>query len=575
MNRVYGRSASPGITIGTAFIYEARELTIPRDRDCDPREEHRRIRTAFNAAREELEVLKEKISSTLGDEAAHIFRAQMTMTEDEDLLESLLDTVSTRSVCAEEALEAVFEEYLELFGSMEDDDYNKQRMTDLQDVYGRLLRLLLGVEQVSLTDLPAGSIVIAEDLMPSDTAAMDTEHIKGIIVQKGGITSHVAILAKNLGLPASVGTRMDLSDVRTGQTLALDTSGSDTSVICIDPDEQTLNHYRREIGLFEQKRERLQSMRGLDAVTTDGRTIQLSANVGSAADLEGVQEQRAGSIGLLRTEFFFLQSSQLPTEDQQFEFYREAALTAPELVVIRTLDIGGDKHIPSFSLPKEENPFLGLRGVRVSLRFPQIFKTQLRAILRAAMYGKISIMVPFIADVTELRAVRALLDTCAQELAQEQVPCSRDVELGLMAETPASVLLADVLAAEGAFVSIGTNDLTQYLLTADRTNAEISSYYRIFSPAVFRAVNMICQQVHAKGKWVGVCGELGGNLKAIPVLIGLGVDELSMSARTLSEATELIRSLSYQQCVEAAQQVLQCGTEEEVIQCLTGIPGRT
>lgn len=571
MQYAHGKSASPGLTIGTACLYTIAELNIPHGRNCDHSEELRRIEEAFTTAQAELAVLKNSVSSTLGDSLAHIFRAQMTMTEDEDLLESIREVLKNQPVCAEEALKATFDEYIQLFNSMDDDNYNKQRITDLQDVYRRLLRILMGVEQILLSDIPNHSIIIAEDLLPSDTAVMNKQHVDGIIVQKGGITSHVAILAKSLGIPASVGTTLELNEVIAGQKVILDTRDLDGSIVCIDPDAQTLASYQKQIAQYNEKHIQLQEMRGLAAVTTDGKTIQLSANVGSAADLKTVQKEKITSIGLLRTEFFFLQSDQLPTEEQQFEFYKEAALAASDLVVIRTLDIGGDKNISSFSLPKEANPFLGLRGVRVSLKYPQIFKTQLRAILRSAVYGNICIMVPLITDVTELRAVKEILENCVRELEQEKVSFSRNVDLGFMAETPASVLLADILAQEGDFVSIGTNDLTQYLLTADRINAEVSEYYRIFSPAVFRAVNTICEQAHAKNKWVGLCGELGGNLRAIPALIGLGLDELSMSAQTVVEATKLIRSLSYRECQELARQVLQCSTEEEVIQCLTGI----
>ncbi len=573
MRYAAGKSASPGIAIGVAYVYAKTPLTIPEKKPGSIAEELQRIENAFNTAQQELEELRKQVSNNLGDELAHIFRAQLTMTEDEDLQETIQKHITAENICAEQALSAACDEYTQLFSSLGDDDYNKQRLSDLQDVCHRLLRILLGAPEVNLAQVPEHAIIIAEDLLPSDTATMDRKHIEALIVQKGGITSHVAILAKSLGIPASVGTVLDLQTITEGQKVILDTRDTEAATVCIDPDGDTEVRYREAWTQYGQDQIQLKAMRGVPAVTTDGKTIQLSANVGSPDDLALIHDLQIRSIGLLRTEFFFLQSSELPSEDQQFAFYRDAATTATDLVVIRTLDIGGDKQISSFSLPAEDNPFLGLRGVRVSLRFPDILKTQLRAILRAATYGNLCIMVPMIADVSELRAVKALCDQCLQELEAQHIPCSRDVPIGLMAETPASVLLTDVLSREGDFVSIGTNDLTQYLLSADRTNAEVSTYYRMYSPAVFRAIDMIGKQVHLQNKWVGVCGELGGNIKAIPALIGLGVDELSMSARTVASATRLIRSLSYQQCKEIAQQVLQCTTEEEVIACLTDIHG--
>jgi phosphotransferase system enzyme I (PtsI) len=569
MRYVTGRSASPGIAIGVAYVYAKTPLSIPEKKPNSIAEEQQRIADAFRIAQQELEQLRKHVSGNLGDELAHIFRAQLTMTEDEDLRDSIRTQVIAEGFSAEQALSAACDEYTQLFSSLGEDDYNKQRLSDLQDVCHRLLRILLGVPEVNLAQVPEHAIILAEDLLPSDTATMDRQHIEGLIVQKGGITSHVAILAKSLGIPASVGTDLDLHTITDGQKVILDTRDTEVAHIYIDPDRETEQRYRDSWTQYLQDQVQLEQMRGVPAVTTDGKTIQLSANVGSPDDLNLVRDQQISSIGLLRTEFFFLQSSQLPTEEQQFVFYRDAVTTAHDLVVIRTLDIGGDKQISSFSLPIEDNPFLGLRGVRVSLRYPEILKTQLRAMLRAATYGKLCIMVPMIADVSELRAVKTLCEQCREELEAQHIPYSHDVPIGLMAETPASVLLADVLSREGDFVSIGTNDLTQYLLSADRTNAEVSTYYRVYSPAVFRAIHTICDQVHLQDKWVGICGELGGNIKAIPALIGLGVDELSMSARTVASATRLIRSLSYQQCKEIAQQVLQCTTEEEVLACLT------
>lgn len=573
MNYIKGKTASSGIAFGVVHKYVKTPMVIPAERKGTLQEEQKRIKDALVIATEELRELMHRVEGKMGDDLAHIFRAQLTMSEDEDFITTVLENLALESMSAEQALKAACEEYTQLFGELGDDDYNKQRLSDLHDVCDRLLRILLGVSQVTLSKIPEHSIIFADELLPSDTVEMDKGHIEGIVVRKGGVTSHVAILAKTLGFPASVGTDINLDTIKDGQQVVLDARDADDAIICLEPDATTTEKYRQEYEHYLRNQKQLQKMRGLSAVTKDGKTIQLSANVGSSDDLRLVRKLQVSSIGLLRTEFFFLESSQLPSEEQQFAFYRDAALATPNLVVVRTLDIGGDKQIPSYPLNREDNPFLGLRGVRFSLRHQDIFKTQLRAIMRAAVYGNVCIMIPMVADVSELRQVQALCATCAEELEREHIPFSRHIKLGLMAETPASVLLADILSEEGDFVSIGTNDLTQYLVTADRNNAEVSKYYRIYSPAVFRAIHTICEKVHEQGKWVGLCGELGGNLKVIPALIGLGVDELSMSARTVAAATLLIRSLSYQACQNLAKQVLQCRTEEDVETCLAEFAG--
>lgn len=565
MKILEGKTASPGFSWGSAFLYKTLDLHFESRKITDIESEKKRLQAAFQGSLTELTKIKDTLSGSLGEEYAHIFRAQMTMVEDDEFLAEICEVIEEEKMCSEEALQTILTLYSGHFSSMGEDDYNRQRLLDLEDVCKRILRNLLGVEEVNLASVPEGSIVIAENLMPSDTAMMNREHVMGFISEKGGVTSHVAILAKSLSIPASVGVKEALNTFHKGEEIYLDVSDFERSVIYINPDEKTSLELNAKIIKYNKQKELNLKMKDLEPITTDGIKITLSANIGSEQDLDDAVAFGAKTVGLVRTEFLFLNSPELPDEETQYNFYSTIAKRLKgEMAVIRTLDIGGDKEVKCLSLPTEENPFLGLRGIRVCLKYKDIFKTQLRALMRAAVHGDIRVMFPMISDMTEYRQARELMGIAAHELREEGIEYSSDLETGVMVETAAAVLISDILLKECDFVSIGTNDLTQYLLSVDRINEEISEYYRMFSPSIFRAIKQTCHNAGKAQKWAGVCGELAGMPLAIPVLIGLGVKELSMSGQLLPQTIGQIRGLSYKECRAAAQRVLEMETEEEI-----------
>ncbi len=565
MNLFTGRSASGGLCTGRAFIYRQQTLEFETCTVKNTDKEINRLNKSFDQAFGELARIKDSFSDELGEDYGHIFRAQMTMIEDDEFKAEIAEIINRQQICAEAALKMIFEGYSEAFSCMDEDDYNRQRLADLNDVYTRILRNLLGLPENSLAEVPPESIVVAEDLMPSDTAKMNRANTAGIITEKGGVTSHVAILSKSLGIPAAVGVSDICSRIQHGEEAFLDTTDPEKAVIFTSPSIEERNSFNDKLIKQREHTAQISLMKNLKPVTEDGREIILSANIGSIEDLENALTFGAKSVGLLRTEFFFLDTTVLPDEEKQFNFYKSAAEKLDGgMLIVRTLDIGGDKEVKCFELPEEENPFLGLRGIRVSLKYREIFKTQLRAILRASVFGNIKIMFPMVADLSELIEAKKLITEIRAELSESGIKFSESVEIGTMVETPAAVLLSDLLTREGDFISLGTNDLTQYLLCADRINEDVSSYYRMFSPAVFRAIRQTAEAAHKNGKWAGVCGELGGNALAIPLLVGLGIDELSMTASMIPEAISIIRSLKYSDCKTAADKVLLMTSEDEI-----------
>lgn len=565
MTLLEGKSASPGICSGKAFIYQQQDLSFEPVEITDTKKEIQRLTDAFALASDELSEIKKSLSGDLGEEYGHIFRAQMTMVEDEEFLAEIIEIIEEEKLCAEASLNTIFDGYSAAFSSLGEDDYNRQRLADLTDVYTRILRNLLGLPDTNLSGVPAGSIVVAEDLMPSDTALMNRNNVEGLISEKGGVTSHVAILAKSLGIPASVGAANAVSQSKTGDEVLLDSRNFEKARIWINPDKSEKDAFLTALKSHKEREEFIKTMKDKEPVTLDGKKIDLSANIGSLEDLENALSFGARSVGLLRTEFFFLGTKTLPDEEKQFAFYKAAAEKLnPGMLVIRTLDIGGDKEVECFELPKEDNPFLGLRGIRVCQKYRDIFKTQLRAIVRAAAYGNIKVMFPMVADVSELIYAKELISEISAELEKEGKDYNPDLEIGTMVETPAAAFIADILTETGDFVSIGTNDLTQYVLCADRINENVSEYYRMFSPALIRAIKATADAAHKNNKWAGVCGELGGVAMAIPLLIGLGIDELSMTGGMLPEAVAIIRELNYSDCRKAADKVLSMKTEEEI-----------
>ncbi|MDR2048532.1 MAG: phosphoenolpyruvate--protein phosphotransferase [Treponema sp.] len=564
MKTLTGLTASPGIASGRAFIFKAPDLSYNPSEFAERETEKKRLEEAFSLSKAELEKIKNTLSGSLGEEYGHIFRAQMTVLEDDDFKQEILDKLDESPCRAETALEAVYRTYEGLFSEMEEDSYNVQRLADLSDICKRVLRNLLGKEEVSLSALPPESIVVAEELFPSDTAMMDRENVRGFVTEKGGLTSHVAILAKSLSLPAAVGTPGIMGQTEKNDAVVLDVRDFETAHIYINPDSEKTEELEEAARGYRQRQKELLAMKDLECVTTDGKKLVVSANIGSLDDLVNAMEYGAKSVGLFRTEFLFLRGD-LPNEEEQYRVYAEAAEKLNGgMLIIRTLDIGGDKEVKALALPKEENPFLGLRGIRLCLKYEDLFLTQLRALLRAALHGDVRIMFPMISSVQEFRRAKELIARAAAELQSRGIEHRPDPPLGVMVETPAAVFLADELSREASFVSMGTNDLTQYVLSVDRGNEEVSSYYRTFSPALLRAVGMTARAAKKNGKWAGICGELASNPMAAPVLIGLGVEELSVTASAIPSIIAQVRNLDSRRCGEIAAKAVSLATEEEI-----------
>lgn len=563
--KLNGIAASPGLADGKAFVFRNPELTFNDHRVDDVPAEIQRVRVSAEKSVSELISLKESVRNRLGDEYAHIFRSQQTIAEDENIIDEVETCIREGNENAENALSKVFGGYISLFSELDDADYNKSRVTDIEDVYTRILRILLGVENTSLAEISAGTVVFAEELFPSDTAMMDTGKVVGMITEQGGATSHVAILANNLGIPAAVGVRGVMDKVQSGDDILLDATDPEIAGIFINPDKKIISDFQTGKQTLEKRQSLIMKEHGKPSVTRDGLSITLSANIGSPPELKSAWESGASGIGLYRSEFLFMNNPSLPSEEVQFQAYREAAEKFKDgFVIIRTLDIGGDKQLASLPLPEELNPFLGMRALRLTLSRPELFLTQAKAILRAGVYGNVKIMFPMISGVPELDRALELLEDAKKQLDREEKQYNPHVETGIMIEVPSAVFCAEALAKRVSFFSIGTNDLTQYLLAADRLNSDVAEYYRIFDPSVFRAIREVVTAAIKTGKWVGVCGELGGNPLAIPILVGLGVTELSMSARSLAEANWLVRGMTSIEIKELTDRILELETDREI-----------
>lgn len=560
-----GIPASAGVAQGKAVLFARPELPVITGPGAGFEYERSRVTQAVEAATRELVELKEKTRVNLGDEYAHIFRSQQTIAEDESILGEVEEFLREADLCAEEAVRTVFHNYRSLFAELNDDDYNKGRAADIEDVYKRILRQLLGVGEISLANLPPHTIIVAQELYPSDTVRIDARQVEGLITERGGPTSHVAILAKNLGIPAAVRVAGALGSIHENDLVVLDTADIDEARVFVNPDRDIQQQVLIRGEELNRHRRRVEPYRGKPAITPDGVSIDVAVNVGSTAELEPARRAGAHGIGLYRSEFLFLNSAVLPDEEMQYTAYRRAAEAfRGGSVIIRTLDVGGDKQIPSITVGKEDNPFLGNRALRLSLSRPNLFHTQLRAILRASTVGNVKLMFPMVGGLPELTLALATVEDVKTELAAEGEAYNQEIEIGIMVEVPSAVWVAEALAKRVSFFSIGTNDLTQYLMAADRLNGDVEQYYRAFDPSVFRAIRHVVNAAERFDRWVGVCGELGGSPLAIPALIGLGVTEISMSPAALAEATWLIRTTSIQDARGLAAAVLSLDSHTEI-----------
>lgn len=561
MKTIKGIPASYGIAIGPTFVYERAALDIVCSVIEDPVAELARLAVAQEAARQQLLLVYEKALVESGEEQAEIFKAQAMILDDPELVGAVKKIVEKDLTNVESALSDTVESYAAMLEALED-EYLSARALDIRDVGSRLLRNLLGISESPTEGLTKPSIILAVDLTPSDTILLDKSFVLGFCTSKGGATSHTAILARSLGIPAVVGAGKKVRKVENGTSMILD---GDTGEVIIKPDESTLATYliRQESHL----RIRGEAVKVADqpAVTLDGHRVEVVANIGSVEDVSTALDSGAEGVGLLRSEFLYLQRNSLPSEEEQYKSYKTIADAFGTLpVILRTLDVGGDKGIPYIEMPREENPFLGVRAIRLCLARPQLFKPQLRAALRAGYGNNLKLMFPMVATVDEVVRARELLEECRRELKAEGKATADEMEIGIMIEIPAAAIMADQLAEVVDFFSIGTNDLSQYTLAADRTNEHVAEIAAGFQPSVFRLIKQVIDAAHAKGKWVGLCGEMAGELLAIPILLGLGLDEFSMNPPAVPYAKLLIRSISRMKCQEVAAIALNQPSSESI-----------
>lgn len=551
------KTTSRGIVVGKAFLVNKPKLeTVIRTIGVDEiPTEIKRYEEAVAAAKDELNILAG---------TNKIFEAHLEMVKDITLREGVISKIKDQKQCAEAALEATVQEFLQIFEAM-DDEYMKERAADIKDIRYRLLCALLGVKTNPFEGISEEVILVAQDLTPSDTASLDLKYVLGFITQEGGVTSHVSIMAKGLGIPALVGVGDVLKQISDGDQMILDAGKGD---IFIQPDEDTLKHYLMLREQQQKKKEELELMNHLPPVTKDGKAVHLCANVGSIADIKNALRYKIDGVGLFRSEFLYMDNTHFPTEEEQFQVYKEAAQICGKEVTIRTLDIGGDKELPYYEFEQEENPFLGWRAIRICLDRRDIFKTQLRAILRASAFGILRIMFPMIISLEELYEAKNILWECKEELKQEGISYDQSIEVGMMIETPASILLIEEFAREADFFSIGTNDLTQYLLAVDRGNKKISGMYNSFHPAVIRSIKMVIDAGHKHKIKVGMCGEFASDERAVKLLLGLGLDEFSMSAAEIPTVKYAIRNTRLEEVRELAKSACEKTTVKEVYEVL-------
>ena len=536
MEVYHGKSVFGGIAIGRLHIYSKKNLQVKRERIEDAEAEMERFHAAKEKAIEQLAELYEKSLAAVGEANAAIFEIHQMMLQDDDFIESVENMIRTQQINAEYAVAASSDNFANMFAAM-DDDYMKGRAADVRDVSERVLLILSGQETGGImTDEPV--IIVADDLVPSETVQMDKSKVLSFVTVHGSTNSHTAILARTMGIPALIGTPVPLDASLDGRLAVVD---GDTGQFYVEPDEQTLAKMQQRFDEMWTKKELLQTLKGKESVTLDGRKIMLYANIGNYKDLSLVLENDAEGIGLFRSEFLYLESSTYPTEEEQLKIYRAVAETmAGKRVIIRTLDIGADKQADYFELPKEENPAMGCRAIRICLTRPEIFKTQLRALFRASAFGKVAIMYPMITSLAEIAGIKKIVEEVKAELTEAGVPFG-EPEQGIMIETPAAVMISDKLAKEVDFFSIGTNDLTQYTLAIDRQNDQLDEFYDSHHQAVLRMIEMTVQNAHKANIWCGICGELGADAELSKFFLSIGVDELSMSPGNLLFIRKIVR----------------------------------
>ncbi|WP_163184329.1 phosphoenolpyruvate--protein phosphotransferase [Neobacillus sedimentimangrovi] len=565
MTFLNGIAASNGIAMAKAYRLVEPDLNFEKKIVEDSTAEVERFRQAMAKAKSELELIRERAEQELGADKAAIFEAHLLVLNDPELNTPIEDKIKSENVNAEAALKETADMFVTMFEQM-DNEYMRERAADIRDVTKRVLAHLLGVQLANPSMISEEVIIVADDLTPSDTAQLNKQYVKGFTTNIGGRTSHSAIMARSMEIPAVVGTKTATEEINNGDFVIVDGLKGE---VHINPIPELVDQYKKVHEDYEKQKSEWAKLVNEPTVSADGHHVELAANIGTPNDLKGVIDNGGEGIGLYRTEFLYMGRDQLPTEEEQFEAYKavlEGMNGKP--VVVRTLDIGGDKELPYLQLPKELNPFLGFRAIRLCLEEQGIFRTQLRALLRASIYGNLKIMFPMIATLNEFREAKSILEEEKQKLIAEGQKVADKIELGIMVEIPSTAVLADQFAKEVDFFSIGTNDLIQYTMAADRMNQRVSYLYQPYSPSILRLVKMVIDAAHAEGKWAGMCGEMAGDETAIPVLLGLGLDEFSMSATSILKARSLIKGLKKSDMEQLAQEVLNMQTTEQVVEAI-------
>ena len=539
---IKGIAASDGIATAEAYLLVQPDLSFTKKSISDADAEISRLKDAISTSDDELTKIRDTAKESLGEEEAQVFDAHKMILADPEFTGAVEKEVSDKSVNAEQALHDVSENFISIFEGMTDNPYMQERAADVRDVTKRVMAHLLGVELPNPALIDHQVVIVAHDLTPSDTAQLNKKYVKGFVTDIGGRTAHSAIMARSLELPAVVGTDTITTDVKAGDTVIVD--GLSGAAI-VDPSDDDIKKYQQKAKDFAEEKAEWEKLKDEASVTADGKHFDIAANIGTPDDLEGVVENGAEGIGLYRTEFLYMQSDSLPTEEDQFKAYKkvlEGMKGKP--VVVRTMDIGGDKHLPYLPLPEEMNPFLGYRAIRISLDRQEIFRTQLRALLRASAFGNLRIMFPMIGTLQEFRDAKKVFEEEKANLVKDGVEVSDDIQLGMMMEVPAAAVLADQFAKEVDFFSIGTNDLIQYTMAADRGNEHVSYLYQPYNPSILRLIKHVIESAHKEGKWAGMCGEAAGDNTMLPLLLSMGLDEYSMSATSVLRVRSLMKKLS-------------------------------
>ena len=562
-----GIAASDGVAVAKAYLLVQPDLSFETVTVEDTSAEEARLDAALAASQDELSVIREKAVESLGEEAAAVFDAHLMVLADPEMTGQIKETIRAKQVNVEAALTEVTNMFIAIFEGMDDNPYMQERAADIRDVTKRVLANLLGKKLPNPATIDEESIIVAHDLTPSDTAQLNKKFVKAFVTDIGGRTSHSAIMARTLEIAAVLGINNITELVKDGDILAV--SGI-TGEVVINPTEEQIAEFKAAGEAYAKQKAEWAQLKDAPTVTADGKHFELAANIGTPKDVEGVNDNGAEAVGLYRTEFLYMDSQDFPTEEDQYEAYKavlEGMNGKP--VVVRTMDIGGDKELPYFDLPKEMNPFLGYRALRISISETgnQMFRTQLRALLRASVHGKLRIMFPMVALLTEFRTAKGILEEEKAKLVAEGVAVADDIEVGIMIEIPAAAMLADQFAKEVDFFSIGTNDLIQYTMAADRMNEQVSYLYQPYNPSILRLINNVIKAAHAEGKWAGMCGEMAGDQTAVPLLVGMGLDEFSMSATSILRTRSLMKKLDTAKMeVYANPALTECSTMEEVLE---------